>query len=278
MPRRALGPSPGRLTFAARGARQRRLALRGLSTAAVLAGLIAALGTVSVAAAPVSPPGLIWPAASAVTLPPDTVSGPQIIAPTAAAEAYSPPRGTPDLAKMTLQPSDLARGATVLSSGYLDPASGLNLRAEYDRDFGAAATTAGVKLGQIQVSITLADSTAYAKALFAQIPPTYGTQAGHAILALEVVPISVNGFHPTPNNARFGKLHSAGIGQQSLLESGTITTKDATIGADFVWLRVDGVLASLAVVAAKPPLADSVAIGLARTVAAHITSVLTATR
>jgi hypothetical protein len=210
---------------------------------------------------------IMAPAAAALTL----------AACTGAADAYSPPRGTPDLAKMTLQPSDLAPGAVVLVSSYFDPGSGLNLRAQYDRDFGAAATTAGVKLGQIQVSITLADSTAYAKTLFAQIPSTYGTQAGHAILALEVVPVSVNGFHPTPNNARFGKLRSAGIGQQSLLESGTITTKDATIAADFVWLRVDGVLASLAVVAAQPPLADSVAIRLARTIAAHITSVLAAT-
>jgi len=194
----------------------------------------------------------------------------------AAAQAYSPPRGTPDLARMTLQPSDLARGATVLFSGYLDPGTGLNLRTQYDRDFGAAATTAGVKLAQIQIYLTLADSTAYAKTLFAQLTSLYSSESGHAILALEVVPVSVNGFHPTPNNARFGKLRSAGIGQQSLLESGTITTKSATIVADFVSLRVDGVLASLAIVAAQPPLADAVAIGLARTVAAHITSVLAA--
>jgi hypothetical protein len=195
---------------------------------------------------------------------------------TTAAEAYSPPRGTPDLAKMTLQPSDLARGATVLYSGYLDPGSGLKLRAQYDSDFGAAATTAGVKLAQVQIYLTLADSTAYAKTLFSQLSSLYSSESGHAILALEVVPISAQGFHPTPKNARFGKLRSAGIGQQSLVESGTITMKQATIAADFVSLRVDGVIASLAVVAAKPPLADSVAIGLARTVAAHISSVLAA--
>jgi len=196
---------------------------------------------------------------------------------TAAAEAYSPPRGTPDLAKMSLQPSDLARGATLLFSGYLDPGSGLNLRAQYDRDFGAAATTAGVKLAQIQIYLTLANSTAYAKTLFAQLSPLYSSESGRATLALEVIPVSVQGFHPTSGNTRFGELRSAGIGQQSLIESGTITTKDATIAADFVSLRVDGVIASLAVVAAQPPLADSVAIGLARTVAAHITSVLAAT-
>jgi hypothetical protein len=196
----------------------------------------------------------------------------------AAAEAQSPPRGTPDLAKMTLQPSDLARGATVLDSGYLEPASGLKLRAQYDRNFGAASTTAGVKLAQVQTSITLADSTAYAKMVFAQVASGYGTQSGHAVLALEVVAPSAKGFQPTPKDARFGKLRSAGVGQQSVLVSATITANDATISADFVWLRVDGVTASLAVVAAQPPLADSVAIGLARAVAAHITSVLSATR
>jgi hypothetical protein len=194
----------------------------------------------------------------------------------AAAQAYSPPRGTPDLAKMTLQPSDLARGAMVLVSGYFDPGSGLNLRAQYNRDFGAAATTAGVKFAQVQTSITLADSTAYAKTVFAQLPSIYGAQAGRATLAQEVIPALGKGSDATPNDARFGKLRSAGLGQQSLLESATITAKDATIAADFVWLRVDGVLASLAIVAAQPPLTDLVAIGLARTVAAHITSVLTA--
>jgi hypothetical protein len=78
MPRRACGPNPDRLPLVAQGARERRALLRGLCATAVLAGLIAALGAVSVTAAPVSPPVPIWPAASAVALPPNAISQQQI--------------------------------------------------------------------------------------------------------------------------------------------------------------------------------------------------------
>jgi hypothetical protein len=193
-----------------------------------------------------------------------------------AARAHSSPGGGVDLSKMTLSPSDLAPGATVLGSTYDPPGAGLHLRAQYDRDFGACSTTSHVQLAQVQTAITLADTAAYAKALFAQLPSIYGGQSGRAILAQEVIPRTGKGSDATPKDAHFGKPRSVGVGQQSLFESATIVTKDARVAADFVFLRVDDVTASLAIVAVKPSLADSVAIGLARTVAAHIASVLAA--
>lgn len=193
------------------------------------------------------------------------------------AQASTPPPGTPNLAKMTLQPTDLAPGAQVLLSAYFPPGSGLNLRAEYNRDFGAATTTGGVKLAQIQAQVTLADTPAFAKTVFAQLPGIYGGAAGRATLAQEVIPVTGAGSDATPKDAGFGKLRSVGVGQQSLFESMTLKSKGTTLAAGFVWLRVDGVLASLAVVATRPPVADSVSIALARTVAAHISAQLAAT-
>jgi hypothetical protein len=78
MRRRAFGPNFDRHATVARGARERRALLRSLCATAVLAGLIAALGAASVTAAPASPPVPIWPAASAVALPPDAVSQQQV--------------------------------------------------------------------------------------------------------------------------------------------------------------------------------------------------------
>ena len=196
----------------------------------------------------------------------------------ATAQAYAPPRGTPDLSKMTLQPGDLAHGAQVLVSQYFPPGSGLQLQAQYNRDFGSAATSAGVRFTQIQTSITLAKTPAVAKIVFAQLPSIYGTQSGRAILATEVAPITGKGAGTTPKDARFGKPRAIGIGQQSLFEPATFVVNGAPIAADFAWLRIDGVIANLAFVAAGPKLSDAVAIALTRTVAAHISAVLAAAR
>jgi hypothetical protein len=192
----------------------------------------------------------------------------------ATAQAFSPPRGTPDLSKMTLQPGDLARGAQVLVSEYFPPGSGLQLRAQYNRDFGTSATSTGVRFTQIQTSITLAKTPAVAKLVFAQLPSIYGAQSGRTILAQEVEPLFGKGAGQTPKDARFGKPRSIGAGQQSLFLPATFVVAGATIAADFAWLRVDGVFATLAFVAAGPKLADSVAIALTRTIAAHISAVL----
>jgi hypothetical protein len=189
----------------------------------------------------------------------------------ATAQAYTPPKGTPDLSKMTLQPSDLAPGAQPLINSYFDPGSGLHLRAEYDRDWGAASTTGGVKLEQLQTQVTLATSTKWAQAVAAQVPSIYGSNAGRSDLLADIV--MPNGSVATLKDARFAKPRSIGVGQQSYYESATVTTKGSTIAVGFAWTRVGAGMAFLVVVAPKPPLADSVTITLAKTVAAHMASV-----
>lgn len=190
----------------------------------------------------------------------------------ASAQAYSPPKGTPDLAKMTLQPADLARGATLLVNSYSDPGGGVHLRAEYYRDWGAASTTGGVKLQQLQTQITLSTSTAWAHTIFAQIPSIYGSSGGRGSLIDNID--AGNGSSATLKDARFGKLRSIGVGQQSMFGSATIATKGSTLAAGFAWVRVDAAIAFLVVVAPKAPLADSVTIAIAKRVASHMMSVL----
>ncbi|HEX2703528.1 MAG TPA: hypothetical protein VHM72_08860 [Solirubrobacteraceae bacterium] len=180
--------------------------------------------------------------------------------------------GTPDLAKMTLQPADLGPGATLLVNSYVDPGGGLHLRAEYFRAWGAASTTGGVKLEQLQTQVTLATSTTWAHTVFNQIPGIYGSSGGRGSLITEVD--AGNGSSTTLKDARFSKLRSISVGQQSMYVSATIATKGSTLAAGFAWVRVDAATAFLVVVAPKPPLADSVTIAIAKTVAAHMASVL----
>jgi hypothetical protein len=190
----------------------------------------------------------------------------------ATVQAYAPPRGTPDLSKMTLQPSDLAPGAQPIVSSYFDTGTGDHLRAEYNRDWLATATKGGVKLEQLQTEITLADSTMWAQAIFGQVASIYGSSSGRSVLANMVNDAS--GSTVSLKNASFSKLRSIGVGQQSFYVSATITIKGSKLAAGFAWVRVEQGIAFLVVVAPKPPLADSVTIGLAKTVAAHIASVL----
>jgi hypothetical protein len=190
----------------------------------------------------------------------------------ASAQAYAAPKGIPNLAKMTLQASDLAPGATLLLSSYFDPGSGLHLLAEYNRDWGAASTTGGVKLQQLQTQLTLAASTTWAQTVFTQIPSIYAGNAGRADLIAEVD--DGNGSSAALKDARFSKLRGIGVGQQSFYESATITTKGSTLAAGFAWVHLDAAIAFILVVAPRPPLADSVTIALAKTLAAHMTSIL----
>ncbi len=188
--------------------------------------------------------------------------------------ADTPPKGTPDLSKMTLQASDLGPGATPLVSNYFDPGPGSHVRAEYDRDWGAVSTTGHVKLQQLQTVITLLTSTMWTQAVFGQVASIYGASAGRADLIADVD--SGNGSSATIKDSSFSKLRSIGIGQQSLYESATIAAKGSTLVAGFAWIRVNTAMAFILVVAPKPPLADSVTIALAKAVAAHMASVFAA--
>jgi hypothetical protein len=199
----------------------------------------------------------------------------------ATAKPYTPPPGTPDLAKMTLRRSDLAPGPKPWSDSYEPPPAGTNLRAIYDRRFRAETTKGGVKLTDIETDINYARTTTSAEAFFARDAQLTATARVRTDLLFDLWtgPADTD---PTPppqftlKDANFGKLHSIGIGEQSQFESVSVRTKPTTIVADQLIWRIDDMVVIM-VVAARPDLADSVSIGLARTMAAHITAVLDAT-
>jgi hypothetical protein len=199
------------------------------------------------------------------------------------AHPYTPPPGTPDLAKMVLQPSDFAKqkgGSSLPITGYAfyyppgkgpgpnSTLAGTGERAAYLRDIDSVTTTAGVKLITAFTDVGLFGSTASAQSQLSAIRGRYGSAQGSRAL-LKLLGGSANKLEHAET------LHSVAAGQQATLASLSVKTGPAyTIVADWVWLRVDGVLASVEIESEAPTLADSVAIALAQTVAAHITSVL----
>jgi len=193
----------------------------------------------------------------------------------AVAQAVTPPAGTPDLSLMTLQPADLAPGAVVTHSLYVKPST--HVIAEYDRTFGSATTTAGVKLTDLVTAVLLVDSTPEATRLYKALRLIYTSKLGHALLAAGIVKSAGKLSGVKPKDVHFAKPTSADVGAQSLLEAISIHVKHRTVAADLVVLRSDAVLAIVTAIVLRPHLDTSVVDGLAGTVATHITTVLAAT-
>ncbi len=188
----------------------------------------------------------------------------------AAAQALTPPAGTPDLSQMTLQSADLGPAAGV-SSAYVKPPS--KIVAQYDRNFTLTSTSAGVALDAIDTEILLAHTSAYAKSFFKELRTLYGSKFGHNLLAADIEKAAGPG-RLTRKQIRFGTLRAIDVGDQSLLITITVRTRTRRLVEDVVALRVGGVVANLSIVAAAPKLAASVPTALATTVAGHVTSVL----
>jgi hypothetical protein len=189
----------------------------------------------------------------------------------AAAAAATPATSRAALSRMTLQGSDFAPGAAVTTS--YGP-SGNGFPPSLDRSFGVATTKAGFKLEGIVIEI---DSTPTARGALGYLDTRreiYGGTLGSTYLGSDLAAGVGRMEALIPTHIHFGKLHAIAAGRQGWLVAATFSAAGATFAVDELDLVVAGVNASLTVVAAGPSLPDSVSLALARTVAAHITSVV----
>jgi hypothetical protein len=189
----------------------------------------------------------------------------------AAAAAATPPTSQAALSRMTLQGSDLAPGAAVTTA--YGP-SGNGFPPSLDRAFGVATTKAGFKLEGI---VTEIDATRTARAALGYLDTRreiYGGTLGPTYLGADLAAGVGRMEALIPTRIHFGKLHAIAAGRQGWLVAGMFSAAGATFAVDELDLVVAGVNASLTVVAAGPSLPESVSLTLARTVAAHIASVV----
>ena len=192
----------------------------------------------------------------------------------AVAQALTPPAGTPDLAKMGVQSSDLGPGSKLTAASYVKAPT--HVIAEYDRNFGPASTTAGVALAGVTSGVLLADSTADGRSLFKDYRLIFTSKLGREALAVEIVKGAGKLSGVTLKDVHFGKQVSAGVGAQSLIQPLRVAVKHKGVAADFVVLRIGAVLASVTVIVTRPNLARSVVTALAKAVGSHIDAVLAA--
>ena len=189
----------------------------------------------------------------------------------ATAAAATPATSQVALSRMTLQGSDLAPGAAVTTSY---GGGGNGFPPSLDRAFGVATTKAGFKLEGI---VTEIDATPIARAALGYLDTRreiYGGTLGPTYLGADLAAGVGRMEALIPTKIHFGKLHAIAAGRQGWLVAATFSAAGATFAVDELDLVVAGVNASLTVVAAGPSLPEPVSIALARTVAAHITSVL----
>ena len=150
-----------------------------------------------------------------------------VAVPTALAGTVTPPAGTPSLAAMVLQPTDLTAGVNVAEQTYGTPPKGFT--ADYASVLTGATTTSGVKFNSLQDEVALAPTATAASDLYVREQSFFTTRKGRHLIAKSVVKAFGKKAHLKTKDVKFGNAQSAGIGTQSFEELLTIKDGHRTV-------------------------------------------------
>ena len=190
----------------------------------------------------------------------------------AVAGAVTPPSGTPDLATMSVQLSDLQPGASIASDGYTKPGKGFT--AKYLRQITGAKTTASGQAVELVVELDLAPTTGLASKTEAGEHIIFSSKLGHSLLGAEIIKAAGASAHVVPKDLHFSKIERIATLPGAFLEALAVRTKQRLVTADFIGVRVGRVVATLTVLGLGFTVDRSIGTALAATVAAHISAVL----
>jgi hypothetical protein len=193
-----------------------------------------------------------------------------------AAGSVNPPAGTPDLAAMVIQPSDLEPGVDVVNQAYVKPPTGFT--AAYSSVLSGATTMGGTEYASIEDDVALAPSSVASGNLFLGEQAVLTTRKGRAAIAKSVVKDYGKKAHLKTSDIKFGAPINAGIGTASVAELLTIKVKHNTVPEAIVSFYDGDTYADVALVGklnAKLSLTDATALG--STIDSHIHTVLGAT-
>ena len=192
----------------------------------------------------------------------------------ASAAAVTPPAGTPDLSMMTVQAGDLAPGAKLGVNAYATAPK--SFTAAFDRSYTTASSNSGVLLFGLDTEVLLSQTSGAAGHFFSLERSLYRSKRGRTLLA-KVIEKDSGKQGVALKNVRFGGFRALGVGAQSFLQPISMRIKNVNAAADFVVVRVGGVVVNLTVVLVDPRRSLSVAKEFGGDVASHITTVLGAT-
>lgn len=194
----------------------------------------------------------------------------------AVAASVSPPAGTPNMAAMVIQPSDLAAGAIPGQQGYVAPPTGFS--AQFDADFKTASTQDGVTYFSLSDYVALSPSATTVSTFFGDETAVFRSKAGHRRLSAVIIAAAGKKAHLKARNIRYADLGSVGVGQSSFAEAISVHAKHVSVHEDVVLFQ-QGTAYGFVVMAANPgeKIPTSDASLLATAMDSHINSVLGAT-
>jgi hypothetical protein len=191
----------------------------------------------------------------------------------AEAATVTPPAGTPDLAAMALQPSDLAPGAAAGQQGYVTPETGFT--AQYDGDFTTASTPDGVSYFSINDFVSIAQTASTVAAFVATEQNFFRSKDGHKVLDQAIIRAAGKSAHLKAKNIRYAAAGSISIADESFLETIGVATRRSSAHEDVVMLA-QGRVYALLIMAGNPgekiPASD--ASSLASAIDSHINDAL----
>ena len=192
---------------------------------------------------------------------------------TPAAFAAAPPPGTPDLAAMALQASDLAPGALAAHQGYVRPTAGFI--AQYDGGFITASTPDGASYYSLGDYISISASASTVNRFFGAEKAFFLSAQGHRLLDGVIIAAAGRRAHLSDREIRYESGGTLGVGTASFLETIGLQTGSVDVHEDVV-LFAQGTVYVLLIMTGDPgvtiPRADAGA--LATAIDGHINSVL----
>jgi hypothetical protein len=192
---------------------------------------------------------------------------------TAIAHASHPSRRRPpNMAAMTIQPTDLAAGSVLASQGYGRPPVGF--RAQYNRSFRVARVSAGGVPFALDTELVLASTSALAARTVMLERKLYDSRAGRGLLGAVII-AAARRAHVSERNLRFSRPSSLGIGDGSFVETAWLRAGRIPMTTIFAELDVGPVAATLTFFGRGVALPAAIVPALASAVASHIALVLT---
>jgi hypothetical protein len=192
-----------------------------------------------------------------------------------AAGVVTPPAGTPNLALMVVQPTDLVPGAVIGDQAYVQPPSGFT--ADYGSDFTTASTSDGVNYSLVLDYVALAPDPTTADTLYAGEQAFEQSRKGRKFIVKSIIRAAGKRSHLKAKNVKFSAEQSAGVGQSSYEETITVAAKHIMVSEIYLIFQEGNVVASLELVSeADKPVPGTDATTLAAAMDSHIKSVLAA--
>ena len=177
------------------------------------------------------------------------------------AQGSVPRRRPPNMAAMTIQPSDLAPGSLLASQGYSRPPRGF--RAQYDRSFRVARAPGGGAPFELDTELVLAPTNKLAARTVMLERALYASKAGRGLLSAVIVS-ALKHARLSQRSVRFGKPVSLAIGKGSFMESASVRTKQLAATAYFAELDVGPVAGTMTFVGDRRHAAPGDRVGAGR--------------